>query len=218
MIPDHIRQNSLPLITRFDKLINDNDRKRVCARVAKETNGLFAGLCPISLTQALAAEEGGDLWESSGAHAFYGALVSVVERISEGGDAPAPTVPPVARIEAEARPARPRPLELAEPPAAMATVTEIRARPADPAGDDDAEQSANDDGNEAVVPEEAGRIVPRRVRPSGFARTPRPSTAETCAIGRDRTPSLRPGTAAGPSELEHMRAEFRRPEEGAVSN
>ena len=221
MIPDHIRQNSLLLVTRFDKLINDNDRKRVLARVAKETGGRFAGIYPISLTQALAAEEGGELWETSGAHAFYAALAGMIERIAEGGDAPAAAVMPVAPVATEARPARPRALDLAEPPASeapAAPMAEIHALPVEPAEADAGEQPAGDEESDAVAAETPGRIIPRRVRPSGFARTPRPSASEGRPAGVDRLPSRPAGSAAGSSELEHLRAEFRRPEEGAVSN
>ncbi len=221
MIPDHIRRNSLLLITRFDKLINDNDRKRVLARVAKETTGLFAGLHPVSLTQALAAEEGDELWETSGAHALYAALAGMIERVSEGGDASAPVMKPNPPADAEARRARPRALELAEPPAPKAPVApmaEIHTLPVEPDEANDEDDSAGDERHDAVATDNAGRIVPRRVRPSGFARTPRPSAAEGRPSGADRLPSRRGGSAAGASELDHLRAEFRRPEEGAVSN
>ncbi len=221
MIPDHIRQNSLLLVTRFDKLINDNDRKRVLARVAKETSGLFAGLYPISLTQALAAEEGDKLWETSGAHAFYAALVGMIERLSEGGDAPAATVVPIETAQAEPRRARPRMLELAEPPASEAPVAPkalVHTLPTEMEEASDEEPSAQEEASHAVATENAGRIVPRRVRPSGFARTPRPSVSDGGPTGADRPLSRQTGTAAGPSDLDNLRAEFRRPEEGAVSN
>jgi GTP-binding protein EngB required for normal cell division len=222
MIPDHVRQNSLLLITRFDKLINDNDKTRVRTRVAKETRGLFAGIYPISLTQALAADEGSELWETSGADAFYAALASVVERIAEADETPAPEAAPDAPIELETRPARPRALQLAEPPEPVRPVAEVHALQVEPAEDSvedlTADEPADEPEEDAAVEQDAGRIIPRRVRPSGFARTARPSASEARAIMHDRAPSRPVAKGGGSSDLEHLRADFRRPEEGAVSN
>ncbi len=68
----------LLLVTRMDKLANDRDRDRVMARLGRETDGLFAGRYPISLTGALSAGEDGDRWEQSGAAAFTEALVDML--------------------------------------------------------------------------------------------------------------------------------------------
>lgn len=218
MIPDRVRQNSLLVITRFDKLINDHDKARVRTRVAKETKGLFAGIYPISLTQALAADEGSALWETSGADAFYAALAGMVERIAEGEEAPAPEAKPAAPVEPESRPARPRALQLAEPPASVRPTADVHALQAEPAEDLGEDDPTDEPEGNAVGEQDAGRIIPRRVRPSGFARTARPSASEARAIMHDRAPSRPAAKGGGSSDLEHLRAEFRRPEEGAVSN
>ncbi|MGL6208424.1 MAG: dynamin family protein [Paracoccaceae bacterium] len=87
-LPPSLYGNSLLLITRFDKIVNDSDRLRVLRRVATETEGLFAGFFPVSLTAALAAGDDGALWVESGAHAFVEALLEIVQRLSES-DLPA---------------------------------------------------------------------------------------------------------------------------------
>ncbi len=82
-LPSSLYENSLILITRFDKIVNDSDRLRVVRRVATETEGLFAGFFPISLTGALAAGDDSALWVESGAHAFAEAFLEIVQRLSE---------------------------------------------------------------------------------------------------------------------------------------
>ena len=73
---------SLLLITRFDKLLNENDRARVIRRVERETEGLFAARLPISLTRALAAGDDPELLEHSGAAAFRARLCQILERVA----------------------------------------------------------------------------------------------------------------------------------------
>jgi hypothetical protein len=72
LVPEHVRARSLLLVTRFDKLTTERDRARVLARLTSETEGLFAGVYPISLLEALEAAREGDAegWEASGAHRF----------------------------------------------------------------------------------------------------------------------------------------------------
>jgi hypothetical protein len=84
-LPSSLYENSLMLITRFDKILGDSDRLRVLKRVATETEGLFSGLFPISLTGAIAAGDDNDLWVESGAHAFAEAFLEMVLRLSESG-------------------------------------------------------------------------------------------------------------------------------------
>ena len=74
---------SLLLLTRFDKLLTETDRQRVLRRVQRETDGLFAGCFPISLTEALAAKDDRDRWERSGAEAFMESLVELLHRVSQ---------------------------------------------------------------------------------------------------------------------------------------
>lgn len=81
--PEALRANSLLLVTRFDKIIGDNDRMRVLKRVASETRGLFGGFFPISLTQAMAAGEDQEKWVTSGGYAFTNALFDLVHRLAE---------------------------------------------------------------------------------------------------------------------------------------
>ncbi|MFQ6549514.1 dynamin family protein [Aestuariibius sp. 2305UL40-4] len=81
-IPEEVRKRSLLLVTRFDKLTTDRDRKRVLSRVMRETEGLFAHTFPISLTQALAAGEDDAKWEASGAAAFADHLIEMVVELA----------------------------------------------------------------------------------------------------------------------------------------
>jgi hypothetical protein len=72
LVPEDVRSRSMLLVTRFDKLTTERDRARVLARLQSETEGLFAGVYPLSLLDALeAAREGdADAWEASGARRF----------------------------------------------------------------------------------------------------------------------------------------------------
>jgi hypothetical protein len=83
-LPAMLRPNSLLLITRFDKIINEKDRGRVIKRVTRETEGLFAQVIPVSLLRALEADGDEQKWINSGAEALYGALGSVIDNISSG--------------------------------------------------------------------------------------------------------------------------------------
>jgi hypothetical protein len=84
-IPPTLQQRSLLLLTRFDKIIGSNDRRRVVRRVQKETDGLFADVFPISLTEALAAGDDREAWEQSGAEAFILGLLDLVHAVTEYG-------------------------------------------------------------------------------------------------------------------------------------
>ena len=77
-LPGHIREKSLLLLTRFDKILSPRDRDRVMTRVRRETEGLFYDLFPISLTEALSAGEDREAWESSGAEPFVKCLVDLL--------------------------------------------------------------------------------------------------------------------------------------------
>ncbi|MDJ0827231.1 MAG: dynamin family protein [Rhodobacter sp.] len=82
--PAELQENSMLLLTRFDKLTSERDRQRVARRVQKETEGLFRGVFPISLTQALDAGDDFDAWQASGANEFAGALVDVATALASG--------------------------------------------------------------------------------------------------------------------------------------
>ena len=75
---------SLLLLTRFDKLLNEQDRSRVLQRVRRETEGLFADCFPVSLTMAAAAEDDPAKWEESGAEPFMTRLVQLLHEVADG--------------------------------------------------------------------------------------------------------------------------------------
>ena len=117
LVPAAVRARSMLLVTRFDKLVTERDRARVLARLRAETEGLFRGIYPLALLQALQATATGDhaAWEASGAPAFAGDLQGVLMDPATAawratGDAPeagapsdAPeTAPAAAETEAEA--------------------------------------------------------------------------------------------------------------------
>ena len=81
-MPDAVRENSVLLITRWDKLTTEKDQSRVRRRIEKETRGLFGATFPISLTRALAAGEDYDKWVASGAEAFTNHLIDLVKHLS----------------------------------------------------------------------------------------------------------------------------------------
>jgi len=81
-MPAAVRENSILLITRFDKLTNEKDRTRVVKRVTRETNGQFGGTFPVSLLQAIQAGEDYDRWEASGAGPFTSHLIDVIEKLT----------------------------------------------------------------------------------------------------------------------------------------
>ncbi|MFC6688472.1 dynamin family protein [Jhaorihella thermophila] len=77
-VPEELRQKSLLLVTRFDKIVSPQDRDRVLARLRRETRGLFADFFPISLTEALKAGDDRTRWDTSGAEAFVARLVDLL--------------------------------------------------------------------------------------------------------------------------------------------
>lgn len=77
-LPENIRDKSLLLLTRFDKILSQRDRERVVSRVCRETKGQFSAVFPISLTEALASGEDRKAWEMSGADAFVQKLVGLL--------------------------------------------------------------------------------------------------------------------------------------------
>lgn len=83
--PKEMQHNSLLLITRFDKLVNESDRSKVLKRVKQEVEGQFAEVYPVSLLQAMKAGEDEEKWAESGADAFARALFDVIHRIVDEG-------------------------------------------------------------------------------------------------------------------------------------
>lgn len=82
-MPDSVRENSILLITRYDKLTTERDRLRVFKRVTRETRGMFGGTFPISLLQAIKAGEDYELWDASGAGPFTEHLIDTIERLTK---------------------------------------------------------------------------------------------------------------------------------------
>ena len=81
-MPEAVRENSILLITRYDKLTTERDRLRVFKRVTRETQGMFGGTFPISLLQAIRAGEDYELWDASGAGPFTEHLIDTIERLT----------------------------------------------------------------------------------------------------------------------------------------
>lgn len=138
VVPEAVRDRSLLLITRFDKLTTERDRGRVLRRIEAEAGPLFKGVFPISLIQALAAGgdpsgDGAGLWESSGAAAFADALIPALQDFA-AASAAGRAAPP-----AEAAPPAPHeavlPRRVRRPAAAGGSGT---ARPGAPSGGADA--------------------------------------------------------------------------------
>jgi len=77
-LPEELRNKSLLLLTRFDKLLTTRDRNRVLTRVARETKGLFHNLFAVSLTQALSAGDDSLTWDKSGAEPFVKCLIDLL--------------------------------------------------------------------------------------------------------------------------------------------
>ena len=105
-MPAELYKRSLLLLTRFDKLVTDRDRKRVVKRVERETDGLFAGIYPVSLIEAIAAQDDREKWEASGAEAFTQALIEQIHAIAPADKASRPVSqrvgpPPLALVETD---------------------------------------------------------------------------------------------------------------------
>ena len=148
-MPELLRARSFLLLTRMDKIADRKDRRRVLARIRRETEGLFAGVFPVSLTRAVAAGEDAAAFEESGAQALLDALLDLVMQLSTDLGHSIPIAAPSSGDDGAA----------AEMPAGVARL-DARADPLPPVSD--------------TPP--AGRIVPRRVRPrQGAARKPRPA-------------------------------------------
>ena len=105
-MPAELYKRSLLLLTRFDKLVNERDKRRVVKRVEKEPQGQFAGIYPISLLEAIEAQDDREKWEASGADAFTQALIETIHEIDGGSKPNRPTSqrvgpPPLTVIDGE---------------------------------------------------------------------------------------------------------------------
>ena len=97
--PQGMRRNSLLLITRFDKILNQTDKGKVVKRVRQEVDGLFAEVFPVSLLKAMQAGDDETMWVDSGAQAFAAALFEIIHRlidegVAEPGEQELPTITP----------------------------------------------------------------------------------------------------------------------------
>jgi len=85
-LPERLRENSLLLVTRADKIVSREDLDKINRRLQRETSGLFSAHRFISLTLALRARQGVDqnnLWVRSGGEAFMKSLEVVISKIEE---------------------------------------------------------------------------------------------------------------------------------------
>lgn len=155
-LPPSLYDKSLLLLTRFDKIHSDHDRRRVLARVRAETAGLFAEVFPISLLEASLAGDDRAAWEASGAEVFSNRLVDMLQGRERVAPRTQPALPPM----------------LAEPVAARRPVSTPTIPPV---------QQPVAATQEVADPDI--RIVPRRVR-IGRTRphTPRPDRAAPVTI------------------------------------
>lgn len=80
---------SLLLVTRYDKLLTEEDRARVMSRVRRETEGLFLDCLPVDLATALAAFDDETAWAKSGAEALSERFVDLLHQLADGRAAPA---------------------------------------------------------------------------------------------------------------------------------
>lgn len=76
--------SSLLLLTRCDKLVTPEDKARVLKRVRRETEGQFADVLPISLTQAVEGRNDLNRWRASGAEDFSRAFVTLLNTLQGG--------------------------------------------------------------------------------------------------------------------------------------
>lgn len=78
------KSDNLLLITQFDKLRTERDRERVLKRVQRETDSLFNHVYPVSLLDALNAEDDKAAWENSGVAAFSEHLIELLIASADG--------------------------------------------------------------------------------------------------------------------------------------
>lgn len=85
-LPDRLRENSLLLVTRADKIVSRVDLDKINRRLHRETSNLFNAHHFISLTRAIDSLEGkgdADLWLRSGAEAFMASFDNILAEIKK---------------------------------------------------------------------------------------------------------------------------------------
>ncbi|BAQ67702.1 hypothetical protein NHU_00533 [Rhodovulum sulfidophilum] len=100
MFAPRLGGSSLLLLTRFDRLTSEHDRERLLRRVRRETAGLFAGVLPIALTEALEARTDPSGRAASGAEALGHALMRILRGLGgrTGQDAGPMRLDPAGRV------------------------------------------------------------------------------------------------------------------------
>ena len=78
MLSQRVTEENILLITQYDKLQSERDKKRVLKRVEMETQGLFDAIYPVSLLDALNANDDPDAWEASGAAALSEHVIRIL--------------------------------------------------------------------------------------------------------------------------------------------
>lgn len=134
-IQDQTNGDNLLVISQFDKLRSERDQSRVLGRVEKETEGQFKGVFPVSLLQALGAENDIEQWQQSGAARFTDVLVEML-------------LNPQARVH--------KPVEDAQ--------GDSQTAPETPNDADDAEAKAGTAENTEIRKDTPSPIRPRRIK------------------------------------------------------
>ena len=82
-LPRRLRETSILLVTKKDKIRTADDQKRIDRRLEREASGLFNARMFVSLTNAIKAREqrNADAWAASGGQQFADMLEQVVEGI-----------------------------------------------------------------------------------------------------------------------------------------
>ena len=83
-LPDRLRENSLLLVTRADKIVSRTDLDKIHRRLVRETGNLFSKHHFISLTMALKSREEDSepsLWVKSGGEVFMDSLGTILSTI-----------------------------------------------------------------------------------------------------------------------------------------
>ncbi|MFZ7093057.1 dynamin family protein [Primorskyibacter sp. 2E233] len=80
LMPPHLWENSLLLITRMDKVLSDRDKARVLQRVSRSVEGMFYDVLPIALLPALQGRDNPEVLNQTGASDLVERMVEVFER------------------------------------------------------------------------------------------------------------------------------------------
>ncbi|WP_291334979.1 hypothetical protein [Albidovulum sp.] len=172
--PERLFPRSLLLVTRIDKVLSGDDRRRVLGRVQREAGPMFREVIPVSLIEAQDADGDPDAWRSSGLEAVLVGLEKIIidleETLADEPQADASDIFALAPAEAD------------DVDAHIEATTPVRLRPAPDEAAQEWPVTAETRPDEAAPPATGGqapvgRIVPRRVvlRPEeqGPSRRPR---------------------------------------------